>query len=248
SGRTPARRRSPPRGSTRAIRSGITSRGSRTASRWPSPSAARERTSTGWSRRWRHAMPEPYVPPLFEPSPPPRPTAPLPPVAAPASAAAPAGGPPGPGPPGAPAVRRAGPHPPLPAPLTPQLRDRRRLLPARLVHDEAQPAHQRAGRRAARVPRPAPAAAAGGSAGHAPRALRPRRDAGRDRRPARDDAPAGGRRPRRADRPDARAGIPRRAGGGRTAPARAHPGLRARHEPGLGDARRIRRGAARAER
>ena len=52
--------------------------------------------------------------------------------------------------------RRAGDRPPLQPALAPQLRPRHRLLPARLLHDEAQPAAQRAGRGAARPRPPAP--------------------------------------------------------------------------------------------
>ena len=48
-------------------------------------------------------------------------------------------------------ARRARARPPLHRALDAQLRDRHRLLPARLLHDEAQPARQRAGRRAARA-------------------------------------------------------------------------------------------------
>ena len=46
---------------------------------------------------------------------------------------------------------RARARPPLHRALDPQLRDRHGLLPARLLHDEAQPAHQRARRRPARL-------------------------------------------------------------------------------------------------
>ena len=67
--------------------------------------------------------------------------------------------------PAAPAARRAAAaardlrardRPPLQPPLAAQLRPRHRLLPARLLHDEAQPAPQRAGRGAARPRPPAP--------------------------------------------------------------------------------------------
>ena len=65
-------------------------------------------------------------------------------------------------------ARRAGPrHAPLHRALDPELRDRHRLLPARLLHDEAQPAGQRAARGAARLPRPAPAPGGRGRAGRA---------------------------------------------------------------------------------
>ena len=54
---------------------------------------------------------------------------------------------------GAPRGLRAGDRPPLQPPLAPQLRPRHGPLSARLLHDEAQPAPQRAGRRAARATR-----------------------------------------------------------------------------------------------
>ena len=57
----------------------------------------------------------------------------------------------------APRDRRAGDRPPLQPALEAQLRPRHRLLPARLVHDEAQPEAPRARRRAARQRPPAPA-------------------------------------------------------------------------------------------
>ena len=75
--------------------------------------------------------------------------------APPRAAAAPAGG------------RRARARPPLHRALDAQLRDRHRLLPARLLHDEAQPARQRARRSAARLPRPASAAGGGRRPGRA---------------------------------------------------------------------------------
>ena len=66
--------------------------------------------------------------------------------------------------------RRARDRPPLHAALAAQLRPRHGLLPARLVHDEAQPEAARARRRAARLRPPAPAA------GPEPRAGRARAD------------------------------------------------------------------------
>ena len=63
--------------------------------------------------------------------------------------------------------RRAGDRPPLQPPLQAQLRPRHRLLPARLVHDEAQPEAARAASRAARQRAPAPAPAPAARAGRA---------------------------------------------------------------------------------
>ena len=57
----------------------------------------------------------------------------------------------------APRARRARGAAPLHRALDPQLRRRHRLLSARLLHDEVQPARQRAARRPAGLPRPAPA-------------------------------------------------------------------------------------------
>ena len=60
--------------------------------------------------------------------------------------------------PAAPArARRAGGAAPLHRALDAQLRHRHRLLPARQLHDEVQPAHQRAARRAAGLREPASA-------------------------------------------------------------------------------------------
>src|SRR6185369_5446362 len=63
--------------------------------------------------------------------------------------------------------RRTGPPPPLHEPLYSQLRRGHRLLPARLLHDEAQPARERAARRAPRVPRPPSARRRGAEPGRA---------------------------------------------------------------------------------
>ena len=65
-----------------------------------------------------------------------------------------------------------------------QLRPRHRLLPARLVHDEAQPEAARARRRAARQRAPAPAAGPRARAGRAAADVGAAGRAGRDRRPA----------------------------------------------------------------
>ena len=106
--------------------------------------------------------------------------------------------------------RRAGDRPPLQPPLAPQLRPRHRLLPARLLHDEAQPAAQRAGRGAARprppAPRPGPAARPGRAGADVAAAGVP----GGDLRPAARQPAALGRLPRRARRPAADPRLPRR--------------------------------------
>ena len=103
--------------------------------------------------------------------------------------------------------RRARDRAPLQPPVEAQLRSRHRLLPARLVHDEAQPQAARAGRGAAG---PRPAAPAPGSAprpGRARADVAPAGRARRDRRPAARVAAAVGRIARRARRraADARA-------------------------------------------
>ena len=103
-------------------------------------------------------------------------------------------------PPGAARAERARGRPPLRQPVAAQLRGRHGLLPARLVHDEVQPQAERVGRAAARLRGPAPDGARRGRPGHAPAAVRARGAAGRDQRHGRGHAPAGGRRPRRADR------------------------------------------------
>ena len=66
-----------------------------------------------------------------------------------------------------PEVARAGDRAPLQPHLAPQLRPRLGLLPARVVHDEAQPEAERARRRAAGPRAAAPAAGAGARAGSA---------------------------------------------------------------------------------
>ena len=82
----------------------------------------------------------------------------------------------------------------------PQLRHRHGLLPARQLHDEAQPARQRAGRLAARLPRPPSAAGGRGRAGRARADVGAAADPRRGRRPARGHAAARGR-ARRASSP-----------------------------------------------
>ena len=74
------------------------------------------------------------------------------------------------------------------------------LLPARLVHDEVQPQAQRVGGPAARLRGPPSDGAGRGRAGHAAAAVGAGAGAGRDLRHARGHAPAGRRRPGRADR------------------------------------------------
>ena len=103
--------------------------------------------------------------------------------------------------------RRAGADPPLHRALDPQLRDRHRLLPARLLHDEVQPAHERARRRAARLPRPPPAAGGGRRPGRARADVAAAGDPRRGCRPRRGLAPAGRRLAGRADRADAHARV-----------------------------------------
>ena len=143
--------------------------------------------------------------------------------------------PPGSGPMGA--RRSAGPHrarggPALRAALAQQLLDRRRNLPARLVHDEAQSAPQREGRPVAGICRRAPAAAGFDRAGGA------RRHRGAGARAPDDDGHdsgrhvAEGRRARRALRHDGDQGGARGARRGGDAARRAGAGLGARHQPG----------------
>ena len=127
---------------------------------------------------------------------------------------------------------------PLQPPVQAQLRSRYRLLPARFVHDEAQPQAARAGRRHGG---PRPAAPASGSPirpGRARADVAPAGRARRDRRPAARLAPAFGRVARRAGRRAAHARAPR---GPRRAP---HQSADARHgprdQPGDGDDGRLR--------
>ena len=127
-----------------------------------------------------------------------------------------------------------------------QLRPRLGLLPARLVHDEAQPAPARARRGAARPRAPAPAAAPRARAGRARADVEPRARARRDRRPAARLAAAQRRLARRAGRRAADARLPR---GPRRARAQGpHARHRARHEPGDGDDGRLRGRQGRHER
>ena len=134
--------------------------------------------------------------------------------------------------------RRAGDRPPLQPALQAQLRPRHGLLPARLVHDEAQPEAARARRGAAGQRAPAPAAepkraqgalqlmhelqgALGEVAGLPHVSLQPRAGSPRRarRRPAHPRLPRGPRRPAHED---------------------PHPRHRARDQPGDGDDGRLR--------
>ena len=81
-------------------------------------------------------------------------------------------------------ARRAGDRPPFHRSGRPHLRGGHRLLPARLLHDEAQPAGQRAGGRASGVPRPPSAAGGGRGAGRARAHVAPAGDPRRGVRPA----------------------------------------------------------------
>ena len=163
-----------PRASTPATRSAASTPSTPTACWWRSPSGARGRTSTAWPTSWAGRSPPSDRPPwrgramsvavqtpqqredvvtIYERSRPGRraftapaldvpevphrrPAAPLAAPRRPARAAR--GG-------------RAGDRAPLQPPQQAQLRPRHRLLPAGVVHDEAQPQAPRAGGRAARA-------------------------------------------------------------------------------------------------
>ncbi len=139
---------------------------------------------------------------------------------------------------GAAGDRRAGDRPPLQQALAPQLRPRQRLLPARLLHDEAQPASQRAGGGAARprppAPGPGPAPRPGGAGADVAAAAL----AGGDLRPAARQPAALRRLPRRARRPAADPRLPRRPR--RNPDQGAGSRHLARDQPGLGDDGRLR--------
>ena len=130
---------------------------------------------------------------------------------------------------------RARARPSLHPALDAHVRRRHRLLSARLVHDEAQPAGQRAGRELPRLPRSAPAPGGGRRAGRARAHVAPPGDPRRGRRAARGLAPARGRLPGRADRTDAHARVLRRARRVRHAAQDRHPRHRPRNEPGERD-------------
>ena len=128
---------------------------------------------------------------------------------------------------------RAGDRPPLHGAVDAQLRNRHRLLPARLVHDEAQPARQRAARRCLpgfRDLHPLPGR--GGAAGRARAYVEAAGDPGRDLRAARVLAAAGRRLAGRADRAHAHARLLRGQRRGRAARHDRHRRHGSRHEPG----------------
>ena len=135
---------------------------------------------------------------------------------------------------------------PLRQPLQAQLRPRLGLLPARLVHDEAQPAPARARRGAAGPCPAAPAAGPRARPGRAGADVEPRARAGRDRGAAARLAAAQRGLARRAGRRAADQGLPRRPRRG------AHQGPHARHrardQPGDGDDGRLRGGQGRHQR
>ena len=106
-------------------------------------------------------------------------------------------------------AHRARDRAPLRAPLEAQLRPRLRLLSARLVHDEAQPAPARARRGAARPRAAAPAAGPEARPGRAGADVEPRARARRGRGPAARLAAAERRLARRARRRAADARLPR---------------------------------------
>ena len=136
-------------------------------------------------------------------------------------------------------ARRERDRAPLHEPRRPELRHRHGLLPARLVHDEVQPARQRARRGAARVREPPSPPGGRGRAGRARADVGAPADPRRGRRPSRRHAAAGGRLAGRADRPDADAGLLRRPGRRRAARHDHHGRHRARHEPGERDDGRL---------
>ncbi len=142
--------------------------------------------------------------------------------------------------------RRAGDRPPLQQALAPQLRPRQRLLPARLLHDEAQPAAQRAGGGAARPRPPAPGPGPQARPGRAGADVAAAGVAGRDLRPAPRQPAALRRLARRARRPAAHPRLPRRPR--RRADQGAGARHLARHQPGLGDDGRLRGGQGRHQR
>src|SRR6185312_11824516 len=107
--------------------------------------------------------------------------------------------------------RRAGDRPPLQPPQPPQLRPRLGLLPARLLHDEAQPAAERAGRGAARPRPPAPGAGPAPRPGRAGADVPAAGEPGGDLRTAQRQPAAFGRVPRRARRPAADPRLPCRS-------------------------------------
>ena len=141
---------------------------------------------------------------------------------------------------------RARDPPPLQPDLPPELRSRYRLLPARFLHDEAQPAAQRAGGGSA-GPRSSPPGAAAETRAGCPRAdVAAAAVPGRDLRPPARQPPALGGFARRARGPAAHPRLPRRSRRG--ANQGAHPGHGAWHQPRHRDDGRLRGGEAGLER
>src|SRR5581483_10118767 len=99
---------------------------------------------------------------------------------------------------------------PLQPALAAQLRPRHRALPARLVHDEAQPAPERAGRGAPGPRAAAPGAGPEAGPGRARADVAARAGALRDLRAAVREPPAVGRLARRAGRAAPHPRLPRR--------------------------------------
>ena len=124
--------------------------------------------------------------------------------------------------------------------LDAQLRRRHGLLSARLLHDEVQPARQRAARDAAGLREPPPASGGGRRAGSARARVAAPGDPAGGHRSRRGLASAGRRFAGRADRADARARVLRRQGRVGAAPQGRHPGHRARDEPRVRDDGRVR--------
>ncbi len=125
----------------------------------------------------------------------------------------------------------------LHAPLAPELLDRPGALPARLLHDEAQPPHQRGSGAAAGLRGVAPAGARGGQPGDARARVAARADPDRADRPRARHAAALGRRPGGARRHPHDPGGAREIG--QPAADGPDPRLRARHQPRLGALRRL---------
>ena len=150
-------------------------------------------------------------------------------------------------------ARRAGARPPLHEALDAQLRHRHGLLPARQLHDEAQPARERAARDAARLQGSPPAPGGGRRPGRARADVAAAGDPAGGGGPRRLLAAAGGRLAGRADRPDADARLLRGHRRGRAARHDRHRRHGARDEPGERDdgglqAREGRHGRAREPR
>ena len=130
----------------------------------------------------------------------------------------------------APRGRRAGDRPPLQPPVEAQLRPRHGLLPARLVHDEAQPQAARTRRRAPRPRQASPPPGPPPRAGRARADVAPPGGARRDRGPAARVAAAVRWLARRARRRAPDPGLPR---GPRREPDQGpDAGHRPRHQPG----------------